>query len=235
MRRVSIIIPTYNEKENIRLLVPGISRVFDDNGIDGKIIIIDDNSPDGTAQEAKALSKKHNLFLISRPIKMGIGSAYVTGFKEALKDSDVIFEMDADLSHDPKDIPVFIQKLESFDVVLGSRYVTGGKIEGWQTYRKAVSSMGNRAAKLFLNLKTHDITTGYRAYRKEVLEKTDLDAIKSNGYAFQAEILFRITRKGFKIGEAPIIFRNRETGESKLSRKEILWFIIACMRLRIKG
>jgi dolichol-phosphate mannosyltransferase len=235
MRRVSIIIPTYNEKENIRHLIPEIFRVFEDNGIDGKIIIIDDNSPDGTAEEAKALSKKHNVILISRPRKAGIGSAYITGFKRALQDSDVIFEMDADHSHNPKDIPAFIEKLKDSDVVIGSRYVDGGGILGWGIYRAAVSRIGNLTAKTFLDLKISDITTGYRAYRKEVLEAIDLDAIKSNGYAFQAEIIYLISRKGFNIREVPITFRNREIGESKLSQKEIVWFLITCLRLRIKG
>ncbi len=142
--------------------------------------------------------------------------------------------MDADFSHDPRDIPKFIETLKNFDVVLGSRCIKGGRIDGWDLYRKAVSRIGNSIAKSLLNLRINDVTTGYRAYRRRVLESIDLDSIKSNGYAFQVEILYRISKK-FDIEEVPIIFKNRERGKSKLSRTEIIWFFIMCLRLFING
>lgn len=233
MPRISIIIPTYNEKENLQILIPKITNVFKQNNYDGRVIIVDDASPDGTGDAARRLGKENNVVVISRPCKSGLGSAYILGFKQALLDSDIIFEMDADNSHDPKDIPSLVEGLKTSDVAIGSRYVPGGAITGWGVYRKMVSKSGNLTAKIFLGMKTNDITTGYRAYKKEALESIDFSEIKSNGYAFQVEILYMASRKGFDILEVPITFRNREIGESKLSRKEIFWFFMTCLRLRM--
>ena len=229
--KVSVVIPTYNERENIKGLIHEISDVFEKNGIDGNLIVIDDSSPDGTAREVENLKEGYPIVLIKRGQKLGIGSAYVTGFKKAIDlNSEIIFEMDADFSHDPEYIPEFVKNLNNYDLVLGSRYIKGGKIENWALWRKIVSRGANILARILLGLKVNDITTGYRAYRKEALQGIDLDKIKSNGYEFQAEILFRVVEKGFRIKEIPIVFVDRRTGRSKLSKIEIINFFIFCIR-----
>jgi len=233
--RVSIVIPTYNEKENVRELIPIIFDVFHKSGIGGNLIIVDDNSPDGTAEEVEKFQEEYPIFLIKRSKKLGIGSAYIVGFKHALETkSDVIFEMDADFSHNPEDIPSFIEYLSDYDLVLGSRYVKGGGIGNWGIYRKIISKGANVMARTFLGLRISDITTGYRAYRKEVLERINLEKIKSNGYVFQAEMLFKVKEKGFRIKEIPINFIERRKGRSKLSRIEILNFFLFCTKMGIK-
>ena len=225
---VSVVIPTYNERENIPLLIPKIFSELKKAGVDGKVIVVDDNSPDDTAAEVKRLSEAYNVVLISRPVKSGLGSAYICGFKEALKSSDIVFEMDADLSHEPECIPSFLDALSSCDVVIGSRYVPGGKTENWGIYRKAVSWGGNYIGRKLMGIRINDITTGYRAYKKDVLRAVDIDSIKSNGYAFQAEILYRVWDKNFSIKEVPIVFRDRKEGVSKLSKREMCTFFLLC-------
>ncbi len=233
----SIIIPTYNERENISNLIHAIFAVLkQDNAcgniVDFNIIVVDDNSPDGTANEVKKLMEQYPLHLIKREGKQGIGSAYIAGFKEALSlGSDVIFEMDADFSHDPAYLPEFIKNIKESDVVIGSRYIPGGDIKDWSWWRKIVSKTANMLARTLTGLDVNDITTGYRAYRKEVLQKINLDSIKSNGYEFQAEMLYRIKEKGFKIKEIPIIFVDRRCGKSKLSKKEVINFFSLCIRI----
>jgi len=232
---ISIIIPTYNEKENISKLIPQIFDVFTRNGINGSLIVVDDSSPDNTAKEVKKLKERYSIRLIERKGKQGLGSAYITGFKKAIDlGSDIIFEMDADFSHDPEYIPEFVKFMEDYDMVLGSRYIKGGKIENWALWRKIVSRGANFIAGLLLGLNVRDITTGYRAYKAEVLRRIDLDEIRSNGYAFQAEILFRVKEKDFEVKEIPIMFVDRKKGESKLSKTEIIRFFILCINLGIK-
>ena len=229
--KVSVVIPTYNERENIKDLIHEISDVFEKNGIDGNLIVIDDSSPDGTAREVENLRERYPIVLIKRGQKLGIGSAYVTGFKKAIDlNSDIIFEMDADFSHDPEYIPEFVKSLNNYDLVLGSRYIKGGEIENWSLWRKMMSKGANILARILLGLKVNDITTGYRAYRKETLQGIDLDKIKSNGYEFQAEILFRVVERGFGVKEIPIVFVDRRAGRSKLSKIEIINFFIFCIR-----
>jgi len=229
--KVSVVIPTYNERENIKGLIHEISDVFEKNGIDGNLIVIDDSSPDGTAREVENLRERYPIVLIKRGQKLGIGSAYVTGFKRAIDlNSEIIFEMDADFSHDPEYIPEFVKNLNNYDLVLGSRYIKGGGIENWSLWRKIVSRGANILARILLGLKVNDITTGYRAYRKETLQGIDLDKIKSNGYEFQAEILFRVVERGFGVKEIPIVFVDRRAGRSKLSKIEIINFFIFCIR-----
>ncbi|HEX55445.1 MAG: polyprenol monophosphomannose synthase [Candidatus Altiarchaeales archaeon] len=229
---ISPIIPTYNERENIKVLIPEIFKVFEENGIEGNLIIVDDNSPDGTALEVKKLEEKYPITLIKRNKKLGIGSAYTTGFKLALeRKADIVFEMDADLSHNPREIPNFVKNLNKYDVVIGSRYVKGGKIDGWSLWRKIISRGANSIARIMLGLNIRDITSGYRAYKSEVLESIELDKIKSNGYAFQAEILFMAKENGFRIKEIPIEFIDRRKGKSKLSWIEIVNFFILCTKL----
>lgn len=234
--KVTIVIPTYNERENIERLIAEIFRIFDKGGIDGSVIVVDDNSPDGTADAVEGLKKEFPVTLIRRQEKRGIGSAYVTGFRKALEQgADAIMEMDADFSHNPEEIPNFIRAMENSDVVLGSRYITGGKIENWNFIRRLISKGGNYIARILLGMDINDITTGYRAYRREVLEGVDLASIKSSGYAFQAEMLVRARERDFRIKEMPITFRDRAHGKSKLSRMEIIRFIVLCINLRLRG
>ena len=231
--KIFIIIPTYNEKENIERLS---KEIFSLHINDLKIVIVDDNSPDGTGKKMKELENLYPIAVIQRPKKMGLGSAYIKGFKYALENgADLIMEMDADFSHSPDEIFNFIKAIEEgYDVVVGSRRIKGGKIIGWNIFRKFSSWGAMTASRLILNLKTYDVTSGFRCYRRKVLENINLDDIKSNGYAFQEEMFFLCEKKGFKIKEIPIIFLDRQRGKSKLSGKEIIEFFITIFRLRFK-
>lgn len=230
---VSIIIPTFNERENIEKIIRFVNDVFNKNKIQGEILIVDDNSPDGTGDIAEKLSKKYkNIRVFHRKGKLGIGSAYKFGFKQAK--APIVMEMDADLSHNPKYIPDFLDALKTHDFAVGSRYVKGGGIVNWSIYRKLVSYIANLIASLILRSGTKDVTTGYRAYRKEALNRINLDEITSNGYSFQVDILMRLKRKGCKLKEVPIVFVDRELGKSKLSQNEIIKFLFTVLRLRIK-
>lgn len=233
--KITIILPTYNERENIKELIPQIFEIFKKENIDGNLIVVDDNSPDGTAREVEGIGGIYPITLMKRIEKLGIGSAYIAGFKMALNNnSDIVFEMDADLSHDPGYIPEFLKNLKDYDMVIGSRYTTGGGIENWNLYRRLISKGANKLAGLLTDLDVKDITTGYRAYKSEALRKIDLDSIKSNGYAFQLEILSKIKKQGFRIKEIPITFRDREKGRSKLSKGEIVKFFILSLKLFLR-
>lgn len=233
MKTVSVIVPTYNEKENLPTLVDEINKVFVDGKIIGEVVIIDDNSPDGTGQLAEQLKEKYKfLKVIHRPSKLGLGSAYREGFRAA--ESKLLFTMDADLSHDPSYIPRFIEKAEHADVVVGSRYIEGGAIVGWGLYRKMVSRIANILAGVAVGAGVSDMTSGYRAYRKEVFEKVTTERIKSSGYAFQLEIIYEIRKKGFKIDEVPIVFTDRRKGKSKLGMRDIISFLILTIKLGLR-
>lgn len=231
--KIGIVIPTYNEKSNIELLITSLAEIISKNNLDATIIIVDDNSPDGTADIVKKLQKKHNIELILRKERSGLGKAYIAGFKKAIEmNRNFIFSMDADLSHNPKYIPDFLKKMNAgCDIVLGSRYVEGGG-NNWGILRKIVSKGGNTLAKTILGIKANDLTTGYRCYAAESLKKINLDSIKSDGYAFLEEILFLSSRKGLKICETPIYFEDRTMGDSKLRKIEILKFLITIFRLK---
>jgi dolichol-phosphate mannosyltransferase len=223
----SVVIPTYNEAGNITLLLERLSGVLPPKS---EIIIVDDNSPDGTGKIAEKMKKTcKNLRVIHRKGKQGIGSAYKDGFRMAR--GEYIFEMDADLSHDPKYIPMFLEKIKSYDCVIGSRYEQGGGVPDWGIYRRLISRGANTLASLILGLHLPDVTSGYRVYRKSVLEKIDLDSIKSNFYAFQVEIALRVKKAGFSIGTIPIVFPDRRKGTSKMGVSEILRFFIMILRL----
>lgn len=228
---ISIILPTYNEKENIQQIIP---KIFDSlRGEEVEVLVIDDNSPDGTGNAAKELAKKYNIVLISRPEKLGLGSAYRTGFKASR--GDVVFQMDADLSHDPKYLPEFVKKIrEGYDLVIGSRYVSGGGVVGWNLYRKAMSKTANGFAHTILRIPVKDVTTGYRAYRRELLNKISFDDVKSNGYSFLLEILYKCLKARAKVSEIPIIFVERREGQSKLGKKEIFRFLKTLFSLAIR-
>jgi dolichol-phosphate mannosyltransferase len=216
----SIIIPTYNERENIALLVEEIL----DLGLDSQVIVVDDNSPDGTGELADELAAKHTgIHVIHRPGKLGLGTAHIVGMKAALdRGIDYILTMDADFSHHPRYIPDILGALERFDVVIGSRYVPGGGTLYCTAPRKALSRGANLFARTTLSLRAGDTTAGFRGYRRAVLESIALDEIVSNGYSFLIEMLYRCQRAGWRVGEVPIVFENRQRGASKISRSEIL-------------
>jgi dolichol-phosphate mannosyltransferase len=218
MRPLTIVIPTYNEAENLRSL----ARALWDLPLPGlRLLIVDDGSPDGTGDLAEDMAREHpgRLSVIHRPGKLGLGSAYITGFRAALETgAPAIGQMDADFSHAPHYLPGFLDTLELADVVLGSRYVPGGSIDRrWGVGRKLLSSFGNRYARVILGLKARDATGGFRVWRRETLLGMPLDRIRSNGYVFQVEMAYVAQRLGYELAEAPIYFEDRRIGHSKMS------------------
>jgi dolichol-phosphate mannosyltransferase len=219
--RPFIVMPTYNEKENIERIVADIL----DLGCGVSILIVDDNSPDGTGEIADRLSVEHSgvVFVEHREGKQGLGTAYRHGFKVALdKGADCVFEMDADFSHDPRDVPRFLQAIEEHDVVIGSRYVPGGGTEDWGILRQFISRGGSIYARIFTGLRVKDSTSGFRCYRRKVLQSIDFSRISASGYAFQVEMAYVCTIMGYDVYELPITFTDRTAGESKMS-KSIVW------------
>jgi dolichol-phosphate mannosyltransferase len=231
--QVTVIIPTYNEKENIESLVTQLlalpTRV--------NVIVVDDNSPDGTGKIADRLVEESEgrVSVIHRPGKLGLGTAYIAGFKQALADgADLICTMDADFSHNPRYIPDIVDKIEhGHDLVIGSRYVRGGG-SNHNLARKVFSWGANTITRVMLGLHAHDTTAGFRCYRREALESLDLDSIKSSGYSFLFEMLYNVERRGWKVGEVPIFFEDRRLGASKVSRNEIAKALLAVFRLAPK-
>ena len=226
-----VVIPTYNERDNIVNL---INNIFLQPIENLSIIVVDDNSPDKTAELVSPLQTIYpNLYLIKRYNKLGLGSAYIAGFKKALAlGADLIVEMDADFSHDPKDIPRLIEVCkDGFHLAIGSRKIKGGKIVGWNFKRKFMSHGAMVIARTFLRLRAKDVTSGFRCFKREVLEKINLDNVKSNGYAFQEEMLYRTQKNKFHIKEIPVIFSDRKLGTSKLSNKDIVEFFVTIFRL----
>lgn len=228
-----VIIPTFNEMENIPQLIPEV--LSKDEGIE--ILVVDDNSPDGTAAYIEKLMQSNvKIHLIKRDYKMGLGTAYLTGFKYALEKSfDYIFEMDADFSHDPKEIVNFLNEIKNYDLVLGSRYISGVNVVNWPMRRLILSYSANIYTKIITGLHIKDATGGYKCFRREVLEAIDLDNIKSNGYAFQIEMTFKAWKKGFKIKEIPITFVDRVKGSSKMSNKIVREAVMRVWKLRIRS
>lgn len=231
--KASIIIATYNERKNITRLVPEIERVFSASGINGEIVIVDDNSPDGTGDAADRLAKKYgNVRVVHRKGKLGLGTAYIAGEKAAR--GNVIITMDADFSHSPSVIPVFLKAIsEGADIALGSRYVDGGEIR-LSAYRRALSKGANTLAKLLLGVKANDLTTGYRAYRRPALKRIGFDRLKSTGYSFLMEAVCKAERKGLKVAEVPIVFTDRQHGQSKLGLMEQIGFARQVARLALE-
>jgi dolichol-phosphate mannosyltransferase len=223
-----IVIPTYNEKNNLARLV---KEIFSLAVPDLSVIIVDDNSPDGTGVLADELAREMSkLSVIHRAEKNGLGSAYIAGFKMALlAGSDFIMEMDADFSHDFRYIPQFLQEIKTADLVLGSRYVKGGGIKNWNWLRKLVSALGNIYARFILGTPIQDLTGGFKCYRRQVLEKINLGELDSAGYVFQIETTYLALKQGFAVKEIPIIFTEREVGDSKFNFKiffEALWLVL---------
>src|SRR6185295_10862933 len=227
----TIVIPTYNERDNIGALLP---RILELPG--ARVLVIDDNSPDGTAAVVTQLAATEpRIGLLSRPGKQGLGTAYIAGFRRALAEgAEYICEMDADFSHDPAYLPMLLAAAETqYDLALGSRYVAGGGTTNWGALRQFISRGGNIYARAILGLPVMDATGGFRCYRRRVLETINLDAIHSNGYSFQIEMIYRTMRAGFKIGEVPIIFPDRRVGQSKMSRRIVLEALVTVWRLRL--
>ena len=230
-KKALIIIPTYNEVDNLPKLLPVI--FLKDESID--VLIVDDNSPDGTAQWVKEEAEKNpRIKLIKREEKMGLGTAYIAGFRYALKNNyDFIFEMDADFSHNPVEIPNFLNEIDNYDLVLGSRYKDGVNVVNWPMRRLMLSLFANVYTRLITGLPVHDATGGFKCFRKEVLQSINLDQVKSNGYAFQIEMTFKAWKKGFKIKEISIVFTDRVKGTSKMSRKIVREAIVMVWKLRL--
>lgn len=233
MPKMIIVVPTYNERQNVSALISSLLE----SGPDVEILVVDDNSPDGTADEVKHVAASNpRVDLIRRPAKMGLGSAYITGFKAALgKGADYIAQMDADFSHDPGYIPEFRKALEDHDLVLGSRYVKGVNVVNWPIERLLLSYFANVYTRIVTGLPIHDATSGFKCFRREVLENIRLDEIISDGYCFQIETTFRAWRAGFRISEIPIVFVDRHSGTSKMSKKIIYEAIWKVWLLRFKG
>jgi dolichol-phosphate mannosyltransferase len=215
-----LIIPTYNEIENLRPLLEKILSYAPET----EVLIVDDHSPDGTGELADEIQNENpRVKVLHRPDKMGLGTAYIVGFKYAIEHGyDAVFEMDADFSHNPRFLPNFLKAIEQADLVIGSRYIPGGDTPNWSLLRRLISGGGNIFARLVLGIPVHDCTAGYRLYRRQLLESIDLDTVESHGYAFQIEMACRAARQGFKIVETPIIFMDRRFGKSKMSRKIVL-------------
>lgn len=233
MKRSLIIIPTYNEIDNIPLIVPEI--LAQDESFE--VLIVDDNSPDGTAKLVKEMQlTNQRIHLIEREGKMGLGTAYVAGFKYAIKNKfDFIFEMDADFSHDPKSLKNLLKKAEECDLVIGSRYIAGVNVVNWPMSRLILSYSANLYTRIITGMPVRDATAGFKCYRRVVLESINLDAIKSNGYSFQIETNFKAWKKGFRICEVPIVFVDRRVGSSKMSKHivhEAAWMV---WKLKIKS
>lgn len=231
--RSLIIIPTYNEAENLE---PLISAVLDlDAGFE--ILVVDDNSPDGTGEIADRLSKElPGIHVLHRPGKMGLGTAYVEGFEWAIERGyDYVFEMDCDFSHDPSYLPTFLTRIASADLVIGSRYVKGGRTPNWGVLRKLISGGGNAFARLMLGLKTHDCTGGFRCYRREMLQKVPWEKIRLQGYGFQVGAVYHVERLGGKVVEFPIVFKDRRVGQSKMSFKIVIEAFTYVTRLALSG
>ena len=231
--KILIIIPTYNELENLpRLLTEVLSK---DNNID--MLFIDDNSPDGTADFIENEEKNNNrIHLIKRQSKQGLGTAYIVGFKFALQlDYEIIFEMDADFSHDPNEIPRFLEEIKNSDVVLGSRYKNGVNVINWPMRRLLLSWFANIYTRVITGMPLHDATGGFKCFKREVLEAIDLNRVKSNGYAFQIEMNFKVWKKGFNIKEIPIIFVDRVKGSSKMSKKIVREAVFMVWKLRFQS
>ncbi len=227
--KVYIVLPTYNEAENIATLVQRIFSLYPDI----YIIVVDDNSPDGTGEIADTLTKKYpNLSVIHRPKKGGLGKAYVCGFKKALSfGAQLIFEMDADFSHDPGYIKDLVEAAEKADVVIGSRYIKGIRVVGWPFRRLLLSKLANIYVSYIMVKPVRDSTSGFRCYRREVLKRIHLENIWSDGYAFQIEMTYLAFKHGFRVIEVPITFMEREHGVSKISRKVVLeafWITLRC-------
>ena len=228
-----VTIPTYNEIENIENLINAIFSVLPET----HVLIVDDNSPDGTAKKVDEMKKDNDrIHLIVRPEKNGLGTAYIAGFEYALElGFDVIFEMDADFSHDPKDLPRLLEALDDNDLVIGSRYVTGINVVNWPLRRLFLSYGANLYTRIITGLPIKDATGGFKAFRAEALSKIDLTKVKSNGYGFQIEMNYLLWKSGARLKEIPIIFIDRRSGVSKMNKKIIYEAVFLVWKLKFSS
>ena len=219
--RAVVCLPTYNEIENLEAMLRALGEVL---GPEDRVLVIDDNSPDGTGELADRLAAElETVEVLHRQQKEGLGPAYLAGFRKALElGAELVIEIDCDFSHDPADVPRLIEAAGDADLVLGSRYVAGGKVEDWGAIRRGISAGGSLYARLLLGVPVRDLTGGFKCFRRVVLEAIDLDAIHSKGYAFQIELTYRALRRGFRVREIPIRFVDREIGGSKMSRSIVV-------------
>ena len=233
MKRCLVIIPTYNEADNLPRLLPTVLKLGDHFNV----LVVDDGSPDGSAKLVKEMQKTEpRIHLIERPGKMGLGTAYVAGFRFAIANGfDFVFEMDADFSHDPAELPRLLEKAEEYDLVIGSRYIQGVNVVNWPMKRLLLSYFANIYTRVITGMPVHDATGGYKCFRRKVLESIDLDLIHSSGYSFQIEMNFKTWRKGFRICEIPIVFVDRRIGVSKMSKSIVYEAVWMVWRLKIKS
>ncbi|MFZ4619005.1 MAG: polyprenol monophosphomannose synthase [Bacteroidota bacterium] len=217
MSKALVIIPTYNEAQNAEKIINEVLLQTDIV----EVLIVDDNSPDGTAEIVKKMMDTNKrIHILQRERKMGLGTAYVAGFKYAIERKfDFIFEMDADFSHNPKEIPIMLSKMDECDVLIGSRYVKGVNVVNWPMKRLILSYSANIYTRIITGMPIHDATAGFKCYKRKVLETINIDSLRSNGYAFQIETNFLAYKKGFKLMEMPIVFVDRRVGVSKMNKK----------------
>jgi dolichol-phosphate mannosyltransferase len=229
-----LILPTYNEAENIG---PFVAAVLENLPANARVLIVDDSSPDGTGEIADRMAAEHEAVgVLHRPLREGLGPAYIAGFREALAGgAELILEMDSDFSHEPAYLPSLLEAIEGADLAIGSRYVRGGGVGDWGAMRRAISRGGSTYSRLVLGVEVKDMTGGFKCFRREVLEAIDLDAIRSKGYAFQVELTYRVVQKGFRVVEVPIVFRDRRVGSSKMSRAIVAEAIWRVPMLRFAG
>jgi dolichol-phosphate mannosyltransferase len=233
-----LILPTYNEAENIESLVRAVLPRLEESGAEPHVLVVDDDSPDGTGEIAERLAAElEAVEVLHRPRKQGLGRAYLAGFTVALeRGADLVMEMDSDFSHDPADVPRLIAAADAADLVLGSRYVPGGGITQWGRLRRLLSRGGSAYARWLLGIPVRDLTGGFKCFRREVLETIDLEAVHADGYGFQIELTYRAVQAGFTVAEVPIVFRERRLGQSKMTARialEAVWKVPA-LRLRLR-
>lgn len=233
MSRILVVIPTYNESENIPRLIPQVLEQAE--GIE--VLVVDDGSPDGTGGIVRRMGENDpRVHLLERSAKMGLGTAYVDGFRYALAGNyDFVFEMDADFSHNPNEIPAFLRKAGEADLVVGSRYTNGVRVLNWPMQRLLLSWTANVWTRFWTGIPLNDATGGFKCYRIEVLRGINLDSIRSNGYAFQIEMSYMAWRKGFRLGEIPIVFLDRLAGKSKMSKHIVYEAFFMLWKLRFRG
>jgi dolichol-phosphate mannosyltransferase len=234
---IVVCLPTYNERENLKAMVSALGEVLPE---DGRILVIDDSSPDGTGEIADRLAaERADVDVLHRARKDGLGPAYLAGFAFALeRGAELVLEMDCDFSHDPADVPRLLAAVAGADLVLGSRYVPGGGTRNWNLLRRLISRGGSLYAQVLLGVRVRDLTGGFKCYRRAVLETIDLDAIDAKGYAFQIETTYRALRAGFRVVEVPIVFVDREAGGSKMSKSivlEAIWKVPAIRLAAVLG
>jgi dolichol-phosphate mannosyltransferase len=238
MPGVWLILPTYNEAENIEAIVVAALPQLAATGLDHRVLVVDDGSPDGTGAMADRLAAENpRVEVLHRTSKDGIGPAYLAGFARALAGgADLVMEMDSDFSHDPADIPRLVAAADRADLVLGSRYVPGGGVTDWGLARRLISRGGSLYAKLLLGIPVNDLTGGFKCFRRSVLESLDLSGVGTDGYGFQIEVTYRTIKAGFRVEEVPILFRDRRVGSSKMSAKiavEAFWKV-PLLRWRVR-